>query len=229
MENERFSIGESVHFGWDRMKENLAYFIIVTLICWLAQAIPSALQATLGGRNVGFGCVFGVIGFVVSIFVGIAFIKIGLRFTGGEVAGFEDLYSAYPSLFDYLVGTIIYVLIVIGGLILLIVPGIIWGIKYQFYGYFIIDQGMKPTQALTRSGQVTKGIKGYLFLFNLALLGITILGAIACGVGLLVAIPVNLVAIAYVYRKLLATEAAGPALPAQPGQPAGPPTQAPPV
>lgn len=225
---ERFIIGEAVHYGWDTMKENFAYFIAVILILWLAQAIPSGLQAGLGRHNAGLNIIFGIIGFVVGLFVGMAYIKIGLRFTAGEQADFHDLYSAYPHLWNYLVAVIIYALIVLGGLILCIIPGIYWGVKYQFFGYFVIDQERTPTNALTRSGQVTQGIKGYLFLFNLAQLGILILGFLACVVGILVAVPINIVAHAYVYRRLVATEAARPGQPMQPSQPPQPAQPEPP-
>ena len=222
MEPQRFTIGEAVRYGWGIMKDNFAFFIAIILILWLAQAIPSGLQAWLGRTNVGLHIVFSLIGFVVSLFVGMAYIQIGLRFTAGEQADFNDLYSAYPHLWNYFLSAILYCLIVLGGLILFIIPGIYWGVKYQFYGYFIIDQERTPTNALTRSGQVTKGIKGYLFLFNLAMFGIVILGIFVCFVGVLVAIPVALVAHAYVYRRLVATEAAQPGQPMQPSQPPQP-------
>ncbi|MDY6795465.1 MAG: hypothetical protein SWK76_09345 [Actinomycetota bacterium] len=225
MDQQRFTIGDAVRYGWDTMKNNFAYFVVIVIISWFAEGVPSSLQAILGKNNGGLNALFGIIGFVVSLFVGMAFIKIGLRFTAGEKADFDDLWSAYPALFRYLLGVILYALIIIGGLILLIVPGIIWGVKYQFFGFFIIDEGREPTNALTRSGQITKGVKGYLFLFNLAQLGIFILGILACVVGLLAAIPVNLVAQAYIYRRLLATEARGQAEPVQPTPQAGEPAQ----
>jgi hypothetical protein len=234
---ERFTIGEAVRYGWDIMKDNLAFLLAFVLILWLAEAIPSGLQAGLGRNSAGLNVIFGIIGFIVSFFVGMAYIKAGLRYTAGEQADFTDLYSAYPHLWNYFLGAILYGLIVLGGLILCIIPGIYWGVKYQFFGYFIIDQERTPTNALTRSGQVTQGIKGYLFLFNLAQLGIMILGFLACIVGILVAIPVNFVAHAYVYRRLVATEGAAmqppqpsqPPQPTQPGQQGGPPAQPPTV
>lgn len=236
MEPQRFTIGEAVRYGWDIMKKNFAFFIVFILIAWVVQAIPGGLQAWLGRNNVGLNVVFSVIGYIVGLFVGMAYIKISLRLSAGEQADFHDLYSAYPHLWNYFLGMILFTLIVIGGLILCVIPGIYWGVKYQFFGYFIIDQERTPTNALTRSGQVTRGVKGYLFLFNLAQLGIIILGFLACVVGVLVAIPVNLMAHVYVYHRLVATEAAQPGQPMQPSQPpqptqpgqqGGPPAQPP--
>jgi len=212
MGKKDFSIGDAVQFGWDTMKNNIAFFIIMIIILWVAAAVPSGLGSMSYRMSVGaaaiFGLVFGIISFVVGMFVNMAQIKVGLRFSKGETADFPDLYNEYQRFWDFLLGSILYALIVLGGLILLIVPGIYWAIKYYFYGYLIIDQGMGPMDAIKKSGELTKGVKWNLLVFWLALLGIYILGFLACCVGILFAIPVIIVAVAYVYRTLLvATEA----------------------
>ena len=48
-----------------------------------------------------------------------------LRLSDKENAGYADLFSCFPLFFKYLIGSILYGLIVIGGLLLLIIPGII--------------------------------------------------------------------------------------------------------
>jgi uncharacterized membrane protein len=168
------------------------------------------------GMAAVYGFIFGIISFVIGMFVNMAQIKIGLRFSKGETADFEDLYNEYPRFWDFLLGSILYALIVIGGLILLIIPGIYWAIKYHFYGYLIIDRGMGPMDAIKKSGELTDGVKWNLLVFWLALFGIYILGFLACCVGVLFAIPVALVAIAYVYRTLLVATEAQQAQPLQP-------------
>ena len=106
--------------------------------------------------------------------------------------------------FKYLIGSILYGLIVFAGTILLIIPGIIWGIQFCFYDYFIIDKGLGPIEALKRSSAITRGVKWDLFVFSLILLGINLLGALCLLIGLFATIPTTMVAIAFVYRKLLA-------------------------
>ena len=86
----------------------------------------------------------------------------------------------------------------------MIIPGIIWAIKFQFYDYLIIDKKLGPIEALKKSAVITKGAKGNLFVFGLLLGGINLLGAICLLIGLFAAIPTTLVAKAFVYRKLLA-------------------------
>ena len=224
MGNKDFSIGDAVSFGWDTMKNNLSFFILAVLIMWGAEIIPSALESFSYrmslGVAAGYGFFFGIISFVIGMFVNMATIKIGLRFSKGETADFPDLINEYPRFWDFLLGSILYALIVIGGLILLIIPGIYWAIKYHFYGYLIIDQGMGPMDAIKKSGELTDGVKWNLLVFWLATFGIFILGFLACCVGVLFAIPVIMVAVAYVYRTLLV------ATMGQQAQQAPPPVQA---
>ena len=89
------------------------------------------------------------------------------------------------------------------GFILLIVPGIIWAIKYQFAQYLVIDKGYKPIEAIKKSGQITKDAKWSLLLLGLLSGLINVLGAIALVVGLFATVPTTMVAKAFVYRKLL--------------------------
>lgn len=207
MNDRRFDIAEAVRFGWETLKANLGFFILVMLIFWVIEGVLSAPQY-FAARSMAPVFVFSILSMAASIFIAIATIKISLRFTYGETADFNDLYNGYTHFLNVLLGSILYGLIVLGGLILLIVPGIIWAIKYQFFGYLVIDRNMDAVAAIKKSGQITAGSKGYLLLFWLAALGLNILGALACGVGLFASVPTVWVAHAYVYRKLLFADVA---------------------
>lgn len=65
-------------------------------------------------------------------------------------------------------------------------------------------EGSNVLESLRKSSALTHGIKGRLVLFALAIAGINILGAIALLVGLLVTIPISVLAFAHVYLKLKA-------------------------
>ena len=88
------------------------------------------------------------------------------------------------------------------GLLLLIVPGCMWAYMFLYVGFLTIDKGMSPIAALQESRVMTHGYKMDLFLFSLVVAGLNILGVICLLVGVLVSIPVTLMASAYVYRKL---------------------------
>ena len=87
-------------------------------------------------------------------------------------------------------------------ILLLLVSGIILALKFQFYDYFIIDKELGIAESIERSGKITEGALWELFLFAIVLIGINILGALCFGVGLLVTIPISMVAMAHVYRQL---------------------------
>ena len=61
---------------------------------------------------------------------------------------------------------------------------------------------MGPIEAFKESGKITAGSKWNLFLLIILLLIIVLLGLLAFIVGIFVALPIAMVAVAYVYRKL---------------------------
>lgn len=217
MDARGFSKSEAIRFGWEATKNNLLFFIVFFIVTLAISGGISSLQyPRLRPEHALYHFLIGVLEMVVSIFLTLAYTKVALRLSAEPGANFEisDAWSGYPHFLAMLVGSVLYALIVLAGLILLIVPGIIWGIKYSLFTYLILDRGMGPIEALKRSGEITMGHKGNLFLLHLLFVAIALLGALACGVGILVAAPIILIAHAYVYRRL--EYGAAPAEPASP-------------
>ena len=204
MTAEKFSISEAIHFGWNTMKSNLGFFIGLLIFVFLFTSLSSIIAAKATEANIFLGLIFYIADFSLSIIISIGLVKIALRFCDNEKGRFADLFSQYPLFPQYLVGSILYGLIVFAGTILLIIPGIIWGIQFCFYDYFIVDKGLGPIEALKRSSAITRGVKWDLFVFFLILSGINLLGALCLLIGLFVTIPTTMVALAFVYRKLMA-------------------------
>lgn len=91
----------------------------------------------------------------------------------------------------YFAASIIYGMMVLIGLLFLVIPGIIIALKYQFYGYLIVDRHMDPIEALKGSSRLTNGALTNLFVFWMALYcGITIIMIIFM---IFVVIPVSLI------------------------------------
>jgi uncharacterized membrane protein len=183
------------------------------LIIGIALAIPSAFQSSYSywpGTTAGvISVIFGLLSCVVGIFVSIAGVKIGLGFVDRKPSDFADLYSGYTYFWKMLGTGILYFLIVLAGTILLIIPGIYWAVRYRFSMYAVIDEGLGPVDAIKRSGQLTRGVWWHLFLFYLVMIGINIIGTCLCIIGLLFAIPVMIVAEAYIFRSLKGQIAVG--------------------
>ncbi len=118
-------------------------------------------------------------------------------------------------------GSILYGLMVLGGLILCVIPGIYLAIRFSFYGYLIIDRDTGPVGALKRSWEITRGSTFELFLLGVVFFGITLLGVLACVVGLFAAVPTIWIAHAHVYRRLEYGAPASQAAPAETAQTPG--------
>lgn len=207
-----FSKGEAIRFGWAAMKANLGFFIGALIVSFVICAIPETFKALAQEEAPVLAFLFGLISAVFQMILGMGFIAVSLKIVDNSKPRLGDLFSRIHLFFKYLVGDILYALIVLGGLILLIVPGIVWAFKFMFVSYPIIDRELGPIEALRKSAAITTGAKWNLFLFVLLLTGINLLGAIALLVGLFATIPTSLVATAFVYRKLLAQAEAAQAI-----------------
>ncbi|MCK5506053.1 MAG: hypothetical protein KAJ10_12875 [Thermodesulfovibrionia bacterium] len=201
MNEQRFSTGEAIRFGWETMKGNIGFFIVLIIVAGLIENVPG----TIGNFARDFPLISFLlffVGWLLGFVVQIGLIKVSLKFCDGIKGKLDDLLSGFNLLLSFIAASILYGLIVIGGTLLLIVPGVIWAIKFSLFPYFIVDKGMGPIEAIKASGNATTDEKLHLFLFGLALGGINILGALVFFVGLFATIPTSMVAYAYVYRTL---------------------------
>ena len=88
------------------------------------------------------------------------------------------------------------------GLILCIIPGIVVAFLTSYTLYFVIDRNMSAIDAIKASFTMVKDNVGPLLLFFLATIASLIVGACLCGVGLLAAIPIVVLAQVYTFRTL---------------------------
>jgi len=203
MSIKTFSDGEAILFGWKTMKDNLGLFIGILITMILVNVLPDIIDKAIEGKIPGLSIVAYVAFGILNLIIGMGLLKIVLGFCDNEKSRFTELFSCYRLFFKYLFSTILYMLIVLGGLILFIVPGIIWSIKFQFYPYLIIDKGMGPVEALKASALITQGAKWELVGFGLIIGIISLLGVLCLVIGMFATIPTAWVAYAFVYRKLL--------------------------
>ncbi len=201
-----FSKNEAVKTGWSLMKTNLGIAVILYAIYLGVLMAISLLQAgvehMLGKGLLSYNIM--IVSYLLSFLLIVGMIKIFLNLYDGKKVEIIELFTNFDQYFNYLACYLLVALIVLGGLILFIVPGIIWALKYQFATYLVIDKKMKPLEAIKKSARLTYGHKMNLFLFVFVALGITIIGFLCCCVGLIPAGIVVFFAYIHIYRKLLA-------------------------
>lgn len=197
-----FSKSEAIKFGWEIAKKHIWFFVVIFVIMALVSMAPNSINNYTKNNFPLLAFVLTIIIWAVQMIIQMGLINVSLKFVDGKKPEYSDLFY-YTPIVNYIAGSILYGLIVFLGFILLIIPGIYFAIKYQFYAYLIIDKGFGPVAALKKSAEMTKGIKWSLFLFGLLIAGINILGVLALLVGLLWTFPTTIIATAFVYRKLL--------------------------
>lgn len=198
MSNAPFSIGEALRFGWNTLKQNVWFFVLILIIAGLVTQIPSML----GGKEGTATGLFSLIAWVLQMLINLGLNKIALMLHDGTKPTWKELFMQYPLLLKYLGAAIIYGVAVAIGLVLLVVPGIYLGIKYAFFGFVMVDKKTSIMDSFKTSAKLTEGVKWELLGFGIVMCVLNILGAIAILIGLFVTIPITLMASVYVYRKL---------------------------
>jgi uncharacterized membrane protein len=102
----------------------------------------------------------------------------------------------------FIVAAILRGILVFVGLLLCIIPGLIIWFLTIFTPFYVIDKNLAPTEAIANSIALVRRHAGKLILFCLVAWLVYLLGAIVCFFGLLVSIPVAVVATAYMYRRI---------------------------
>ena len=148
---------------------------------------------------------------IINLIAQIGLLKIVLKVYDNEPASVTELFSSAHLAVKYLLASLLYALILLGGFLLLVVPGIIWSIKYQMMAFLIVDKDMGIKAAFKKSAELTSGVKLDLFVFMIIIMFVNLAGALFFLVGLFVTVPVTLMAYVYIYRSLLSQAEAVPA------------------
>jgi uncharacterized membrane protein len=210
-----FSPAAMIRSGWETFKKRPWFFIVAFLI---VSILSSGMRFQVGDKveyapmTIALLVVVGIVGAVISIFAKMGALQLSLKaHESAESVTIKDLWAPH-QFWKYVGASILVGLIVVIGFILLIVPGIIWGLRYMFVPYLVIDRKLKPFEALKESARITYGFKWQLLGLLGLLLLVNILGFICLFVGLLVSVPVSALAMVHAYRTL--EHAAGEVVPA---------------
>ena len=203
MEKKGFSIKEAIRFGWDRMRENLAFFIVLLIVIFLVNIFFETFADLFQERLPVFSLLFSLGGILVSFLVNFVLIRAGLNICDAiPLKVHELLQFTLPQFLKFTLGYILYMLLVFAGFLLLIVPGLIWMIKYQYVLYLIVDKDSPIGEAFSESGRITSGVRWKLLWFVIVIMLVNVAGLLFFVIGLFATIPTTMIAMAYVYRKL---------------------------
>ena len=187
-----FSKKEIISFGWNKTKEHFWFLFGMLVLVLLATGASNFIP---------------ILPLIVGIFASISIITVTLIIADGGTPHSKELFSKYGNykiFLNYLIASIIAGVAILIGLFLLVLPGIYFAIRLQFYKFLIVDkEDIGPIMALKESWRMTDNHAWNLFLFLILIALLNILGAILLGIGLFVTVPISMIAYALLYRKLL--------------------------
>lgn len=187
------------------IKKNLFNYYVLFITLSVISVLITVLFKVLGDP--------GLIGNIISLEIQVMGIYIMLKFLNGEEVEIsyikryllkvkENFSEELEQFFRYVGTSILFFFIVFLGIILLIIPGIIWGYKYRYSLILCIEEKLNPIEALKRSKEITSGHKKKMFVIDLMFFGINILGVLCLFVGLVFTIPLTAIGYFVVYRRL---------------------------
>lgn len=113
-----------------------------------------------------------------------------LRLIHGDVSvSFRDLFAGFSKFHKLFLTFLLYSLAVLGGILLLIVPGIILLIALWPAFLLVMEDDLDPVDAIKGAWVLTHGYKMDLFILGLVALVMLVGGFLALGVGLFVTEP----------------------------------------
>lgn len=214
--HQPFSVGAAISYGWQKFQANVGAFLGLTVIMFVSSMVVSGIQQALapspfavssagafsvnGGQLMTVG-VFSVLSWIVSLVFQAAMVKGALDVTRGQQVSLGTMFAGINWGAVVLASLLTGIAVTIG-LILCVLPGLVVAMFTLYTNYFIIDRGEDAITAIKSSVSLVSKNFSDLFVFMLAGFGITLLGALACGLGLLVAIPLVVIAAAWTYRVL---------------------------
>jgi phage FluMu protein Com len=147
---------------------------------------------------------------LVSIWIGIGAAIYFLKIARGQTPELSDLFKGGPYYIPILSTVILFLLIVYGGMLLLIVPGVIFALMFSQVYYLVLDRQLPVLEAFGLSRTLTRGNKATLFLIWLACAGISLLALIPCCLGFFIVGPFFALMFPVIYLSITGQPIASP-------------------
>lgn len=200
MTTHTLPIHDALREGWTKTRANLrplAYLGALNLL--LAYAQQTTLSPETGQTT---RPMLALALQICQVGVWLVYVRWALALCdGAAITNLTDGKHLHGFL-PFLATALLYGLIVGFGLVLLIIPGIIWALRFAFATSLVVDRDLDPWAALQESARLTRGVKSSLLGFGLLCLLLNVLGGCLMGLGLIVTVPMTLIAQARLLRHL---------------------------
>lgn len=174
---------QSYGVGWQLLKSAFWPLLAVVVIYMLIDTIPDLFD-----RKDTYSPFSMLLSIFLSGPIAMSLEWVFLRAARREAFRISDVFAVFErGYWNAVGGFVLKSIIIIGGFLLLIVPGIIFAIRLSFVELLIIDRKMGPIEAIRESWDMTHGHGMTIFLMGLLAIPIVLLGLLALMIGIFVA------------------------------------------
>ncbi|MFC5625716.1 hypothetical protein [Algoriphagus winogradskyi] len=187
-----FNIGDIIEKAWEMFKSRALFHI--------------GFMVLVGAIQAGFTLYLKDYTFLYSIFLAPAlvcgFYLVANRQSQKEYLDFQNFFDGFKYWWNLVITNLISSILIVGGILLLIIPGVYLLVGYLFCLLFVIFGGFDfwTSMELSRKLIQTNWLKFFLFL--LVLLALNIAGLLFFIVGIFVTIPMSYLAIYILFEEL---------------------------
>jgi len=219
-------------WAWNKLSQNAVALIVPSLVyavilgvvygivygLAIALAPESSYTSSDNGASVSYTAGFGIASILVMIVGWIVLLVVAGVVQSAFVSGVLDIANGRQvAMGDFFkprnVGNVIVATLIVGvasaiGSALCVIPGLIVDFLLMFTIIALLDRNLSPVDAIRASFETTTKNLGPAILAFLVMIAIVLVGAIVCGVGLIVAVPVEMLFLVYTFRRLNGAEVA---------------------
>lgn len=211
-----YSATDAIGYGWKAFTTHAGALIGAALLALLVPVLIQVIGLAFGGGEVfsfaldgdGFdfdfnasAMLFNIVGSIVSLVMTAGLIRLAFDVIDGHEVSVGNMFSRFDILQVVIAAIVVGVLTSIG-LLLCILPGIAVLFFTYLTNYFIVGKGQDAITAIKSSLSLVTNNFGSVLVFALLAFCVMIAGLLACGIGIIVALPVVTVATAYTFRVL---------------------------
>jgi len=203
-------VGSAYGNGWRQLWKYFLELFLIGIIGFII-GLPSAIGRNVDEVSAG-AVLLGIVLFAYGVLIegpveyGVNFAY--LKAARGDKLEIKDMFEAFHNYWNAVLASLLVFVIIGIGLILLIVPGIIFACKLVFTPYLVVDRKMAVIEAIKESWRMTGGHAWKVFLIGLLAIPIFIAGLICFGVGVIISVMWITLAFASLYHAVAISEEA---------------------
>ncbi|CAM3171721.1 hypothetical protein NODU109028_01340 [Nocardioides dubius] len=213
-----YSATAAIGYGWKAFTTFTGPLIVAGILALVVPGIVQGIGSVITGGSVfeasgstdggsfafdfnPLALVFNIASAVLTMILSAGAIRIAFDVVDGRQPSLSTMFDRINF------GQLIIASIVLGalttlGLMLCILPGVAVMFLTYLTTYFIIGKEQDAITAIKSSVSLTAANFGAVLLFALLAVGVSVLGVLACCVGIVVAYPITVVGTAYTFRVL---------------------------